>query len=241
MTADILTAPCSKAALIAAPPREPHHWPLYWASEVAPYLGARVAEIGAGTTPVAVHLNRDTKCWTCVEPDQRLARRLSPRAARGEFGPRCTVMNGWVVDLPQSEPFDTILYANTLEHIPADRAELAAAAKRLRRGGHLIVLSEAHPFLYSSHDADTGRVRRYTRRGLLRIEPPGFQPIALRYLDAAGYAAAIAESCLPTDTTPTPKRLAFWDEKLVPLSRRIDRLTGHRFGKSLLAVWRRIV
>jgi SAM-dependent methyltransferase len=237
MTADILVAPQSDVALVA----EPHHWPLYWANEIAPYLGKRVAEIGAGTTPAAIHLNRDAADWLCVEPDRRVARRLSHRAQRGEFGPHCRVLNGWVVDLPATDPFDTILYVNTLEHIPADRAELAAAAKRVRRGGRLIVLSEAHPFLYSSHDAAIGHVRRYTRRMLLAIEPPGFQVTAMKYLDAAGYAAAIADCFLPTDATPSSKRMTFWDEKLVPLSRHLDRLTGHRFGQSLLTVWRRVV
>jgi hypothetical protein len=247
MTADILVVPRHDGALGT----EPRYWPLYWASEIAPYLGKRVAEIGAGTTPAAIPLNRDGESerdaerdaasWLCVEPDRHVARHLSYRAQRGELGPHCSVLNGWVVDLPVTEPFDTVLYINTLEHIPADRAELAAAAKRVRRGGHLIVLSEAHPFLYSPHDGAIGHVRRYTRRMMLAIEPPGFQVAALKYLDAAGYAAAIADCFLPTDTTPSPKRVAFWDEKLVPLSRRIDRLTGHRFGRSLLAVWRRVV
>ncbi|HVA13335.1 MAG TPA: hypothetical protein VNF99_08805 [Stellaceae bacterium] len=237
MTADILAAPRGDVARAAAA----RNWPLYWASEIAPYLGPRIAEIGAGETPAALHLHDAAEGWTCVEPDQRVARRIASRARRGELGRRCAVLNGWVVDLPKAEAYDTILYINALERIPADRAELEAAGRRLRRGGHLVVLGEAHPFLYSAHDAATGRVRRYTRRSLLAIEPPGFQPVAIKYLDSAGFLAATAACFLPTAGTPNPRRIAFWDAALVPLSRRLDRLSGYRLGKSLLGVWRRIV
>jgi SAM-dependent methyltransferase len=239
MTADILIAP--RSTRVAEPTAAPQNWPLYWASAVTPYIGRRVVEIGAGASPAAQHLNRNAESWICVEPDRRVARELAARARRGAFGPRCAVLNGWVVDLPPAKSCDTILYINTLEHIPADRAELEAAGKRLRRGGHLIVLSEAHPLLYSTHDAAVGRVRRYTRRSLIAIEPAGFHLAACSYLDSAGLLAAMAECCVPMNPTPSPQRIAFHDAALVPLSRRLDRLIGYRFGLSLLAVWRRVV
>lgn len=38
---------------------------------------------------------------------------------------------------------------------------------------------------------------------------------------------------------PSKRQIAVWDKLLVPVSRVLDRITGYRFGKSVVAVWRK--
>jgi hypothetical protein len=133
------------------------------------------------------------------------------------------------------------MYIDVLEHIEDDAGEIAAAAARLRLGGHLIVLSPAHPWLFSPFDAAIGHWRRYTRKGLRSLGPAGCGLVRLRMLDAVGLLASAANRLLLRSAMPTAGQIALWDRGMVPVSRVIDPVLGHRVGKSVLAVWRREV
>ncbi len=218
---------------------EAENWKNYWASEVMPFIGPRVAEIGAGIGTNTQLLNRKAERWTCVEPDQAMARRLKWRSRANELGPNCEIVNGWVVDLPRKPEYDTALYIDVLEHIPTDRLELSEAARRVVPGGYIVVLSPAHQWLYSPFDAAIGHVRRYARDTLGACRPDDFKLVSMKYLDSVGVMASLANRCFLRSAEPTPKQIQFWDKKLVPVSRALDKLTGHRLGKSILAVWQK--
>ncbi len=115
------------------------------------------------------------------------------------------------------------------------------AGERIVPGGRLIVLSPAHPWLYSAFDAAVGHVRRYTRASLEAAAPAGWTCERLDHLDAAGLLASASNRLLLRRSLPTPSQLAFWDGVLVRVSRRIDARLGYRLGKSVLAVWRKPV
>jgi SAM-dependent methyltransferase len=215
------------------------NWKSYWASKIKPYLGPRVAEIGAGIGTNTQLLNHRATRWLCVEPDQQMARRIKWRLRAGELGPNCDVLNGRIVDLPRKAAFDTILYIDVLEHIAKDRLELSEAGQRIVRGGYLVVLSPAHQWLYSPFDAAIGHVRRYARDTLGVCRPEGFRLVSMQYLDSVGVMASLANRCLLRSAEPTPSQIQLWDKKLVPMSRLLDRLTGYHLGKSILAVWQR--
>jgi hypothetical protein len=57
-------------------------------------------------------------------------------------------------------------------------------------------------------------------------------------LDCAGFFASLANRLLLSKALPSPRQIAVWDRFLVPLSRRFDVLLGHRFGKTVVAIWR---
>ncbi len=126
-----------------------------------------------------------------------------------------------------------------LEHIADDAAELAAAANHLAPGGHLVVLGPAHQFLFSAFDEAIGHYRRYNSRSLAALTPIGCTLQHCCMLDAAGFFASLANAALLRAAAPSPRQIRLWDGVLVPISRVLDRVTAHRFGKTVVVVWRR--
>jgi hypothetical protein len=56
-------------------------------------------------------------------------------------------------------------------------------------------------------------------------------------LDSVGFFASLANRFMLAATMPSPRQIAFWDKALIPVSRVLDKVTGHKFGKSMVAVW----
>ena len=214
------------------------NWKRYLARQLQPFIHGHVLEVGAGIgattsalwTPVASQ-------WTALEPDSGLADQMRDRFQVLELD--VAVRVGTVADLQASDCFDTILYVDVLEHIEADAAELAAAARHLAPGGHLVVLSPAHQWLYSPFDGAVGHVRRYNSTQLASVGPSSLALTRLRYLDAVGLTASAANRYLLRHSTVTPSQIAVWDRLMVPISRVLDRCVAFRIGKSVLAVWHR--
>ncbi len=113
------------------------------------------------------------------------------------------------------------------------------ASRVLKPGGHLIVLSPAHPWLYTPFDKAIGHFRRYSRDTLLAVAPPALRLTSIHYLDSMGMLASLANKLFLKSATPTLGQIRFWDRVMVPCSKVLDVLTAHRFGKSLLAIWQR--
>ncbi|MGH7268645.1 MAG: class I SAM-dependent methyltransferase [Candidatus Rokuibacteriota bacterium] len=196
-------------------------------------------EVGAGVGATTAALcDGSQRRWVCLEPDLDMAARLERAVARGELPACCRVATGTLADLPPTARFDAVVYVDVLEHIAADRDELARAGGHLRAGGALVVLAPAHPWLYSPFDAAIGHHRRYTRRALARIAPPGLEPLVLRYLDSVGLLASAGNRLLLRRAMPSERDIAVWDGWMVPLSRRLDPLLRFAVGKSVLGVWR---
>lgn len=230
--------PGAELELFAAATR----WKRYLRAQIGPYLRGDVLEVGAGiggTTDVL--LAGTAQSWTCLEPDAdlhtQLARALPGYAARE--GVATQAVRGIVADLPAVAAFDCMLYVDVLEHIEEDRAELAGAAARTRAGGTIVVMSPAHQSLYSPFDEHVGHCRRYDRQRLLDIAPPGTQVERVRYLDAVGLLASLANRWLLRASLPTAGQIETWDKLLVPCSRILDPLLAYRAGKSVLAVYRK--
>lgn len=220
-------------------------WKGYVRRQVAPYLGRTVLEVGAGhggtTRVLAAAAPADIERWVGLEPDAELAGRLAGAVAAGELPGFCAARVGTLEALPESERFDTLLYMDVLEHIEDDRAEMARAAARLRPGGHVVVLSPAHPWLFTPFDQAIGHYRRYTARTLREAVPAacGLSLVRLRYLDSVGMLASLGNRLVLRSAMPNPRQIAVWDRLMVPGSKVLDRLTGYAVGKSVLGVWRR--
>lgn len=213
------------------------NWKAYLRDTMRPYIVGDVLEVGAGigATMAALREGRE-RSWTCLEPDAGMAEQLRRKVASAERPTR--VIAGTLDDLPAAPDYDAVLYVDVLEHIEDDAGELRRAAARLRPGGHLIVLSPAHQFLYTPFDRRIGHFRRYDKRGLRSIAPAGLQPAAMQYLDAVGMLLSGANRLILQSDMPTLAQVLTWDRWFVPISRRLDPLLGGRVGKSILAVWR---
>ena len=216
------------------------HWKTYLGKILAPHVRGRVLEVGAGigsNTPF-LYAPGVTE-WVSLEPDAALSARISSRISQGGLPKSCHVLTGDLAAIEAAPAYDTILYIDVLEHIADDRAELAAAALRLRPNGRLVVLAPAHQFLFSPFDAAIGHHRRYGAAALRRLGPPGCRMTACRMLDSVGFFASLANRVLLRSAAPSPKQIAFWDGVLVPMSRLVDPCIFYGFGKSILAVWTR--
>jgi SAM-dependent methyltransferase len=210
------------------------NWKAYVHSQLRPYAYGDVLEVGAGIgSNTQIYFDGSQNTWVCLEPDRSLADRI-PR--HGLLG-RCKVIAGTLPDVPDNHRFDLILYIDVLEHIEDDAGELAMAAALLKPGGRIVVLSPAHQWLYTAFDRAVGHFRRYTTKALAAIGPPHAELRVLRYLDAIGVAASLANRALLRSATPNVSQIRLWDRLMVPVSKYIDPLFGYRLGKSVLAIW----
>jgi hypothetical protein len=207
------------------------NWKAYWRSVLAPFVHGAVLEAGAGigaNTRLLRELPHSR--WTALEPDAALSAQIEGADE---------VLGGTLDQLLAERRFDTILYIDVLEHIEDDRAELRHAAAHLNDGGHVIVLSPAHSFLFTPFDSAIGHFRRYTRESLRQAAPTELILRKLVYLDSAGMLASLGNRLLLRRSMPTENQILTWDRLLVPLSRALDPIFAGRVGKSVLGVWSR--
>ena len=214
------------------------NWKRYLADQIRPFLGRDVLEVGAGLGETALAVCSSAQArWVLLEPDPDLAASARARLASAGLPADWQVRPGTTLSLGARELFDSVLYVDVLEHIEHDGPELERAIRHLHPQGHLVVLAPAHQWLFTAFDARIGHFRRYTRRSLIGAGPPGATLVRVRYLDAVGMCASLANRLLLRQAMPTQDQIAVWDRCLVPASRVLDPLLGYRVGKSILAVW----
>lgn len=216
------------------------NWKAYLAQQIRPYLGDDVLEVGAGLGATAAALcSSAQRTWTALEPDAGLAAKARNALSNGGLPAVWRIRVGDLGALTPEERFDSVLYVDVLEHIERDAEQLLWASRHLRDGGHLVVLSPAHQWLYSPFDRAIGHWRRYTLNSLLALSPPHLVSVRGRYLDSLGLAASLANKVLLRQRLPTPSQVRLWDRAMIPLSRLIDACLSFRVGKSVLVIWQR--
>jgi 2-polyprenyl-3-methyl-5-hydroxy-6-metoxy-1,4-benzoquinol methylase len=214
------------------------NWKRYWARYVKRHLGKRVLEVGAGIGSNTPFLIEQTSEWICLEPDPKFASILVERQRAGPSA-RAQKISGLITDLLRVPDFDSIIYIDVLEHIKDDAVELAEAAARLRPNGTLIVLGPANSWLFSNFDTAIGHYRRYSSPDMRAITPSELELIGLRHLDSVGTLASLANKLFLNFDTPTLLQILVWDRLMIPISRILDPLLAYKFGRSIMAIWRR--
>jgi hypothetical protein len=216
------------------------NWKAYFGSTLARFIRGDVLEVGAGIGQTTRHLcDGRQRSWTCLEPDPALAERLSADPGVRGLHPSPVVRVGTTDSLDDGSKYDAILYIDVLELLEHDREELERASALLMRGGVLIVLSPAFGFLFSDFDRSVGHFRRYTTRSLAAVMPSGLEKRRLHYLDSVGFLASLGNRMLLRQSMPSRAQIAFWDGRMVPLSRFADPLVGRVFGRSVVGVYER--
>jgi SAM-dependent methyltransferase len=214
------------------------NWKAYYAKRLRPYISGDVLEVGAGVGGTSRFLCRDgQRSWTCLEPDPQLATRLDAVLSASPLPAPTRVVCGTLDDLKPDDLFDTLLYIDVLEHIEDDRSELVRSAARVRPGGHVIVLSPAHQWLFSPFDKAIGHYRRYTARVLARTAPSELHLVRAFYLDSVGMLMSLANRALLRAQYPTLSQIRMWDSLMIPVSRLLDPVLRYRAGKTIVAVW----
>jgi SAM-dependent methyltransferase len=217
-----------------------NNWKAYVKAEISGFITGEVLEVGAGigATTVALH-DGTARRWFCLEPDATLAARLQTSINNSGRAPTTRIVIGSIRAFIKVPCFDCVLYVDVLEHIEDDRAQIHDAAELIRPGGYIIVLAPAHQWLFSEFDKSIGHLRRYRKAMLRSLIPPGWVEKRLSYLDSIGVLLSLGNALALRQAMPTTSQIAIWDRLCVPLSRRMDRLTGGMIGKSILAVWRK--
>jgi SAM-dependent methyltransferase len=216
-------------------------WKTYWSGKIRPHIGRTVLEVGAGfgsNTPLLY--SPSCQQWVCLEPDAALVARIPDQLAEYPWSAKIETRVGVLNDLPADGSFDTLLYIDVLEHIEKDADEMQAALGRLRPGGKIIVLSPAHPWLFTEFDREIGHYRRYTKSSLRAVTPQGARLTELYYLDAVGLLASTANKLLLHQSLPTAGQIQFWDRWLVTNSLWVDPILGFSLGKTVVGVWTKV-
>lgn len=214
------------------------NWKSYWSRIIRPFVQGSVLDVGCGFGTNASHvLNDKVTGYTFLEPDADLLQQVAQRVTVPAHLPQRSI-HGTTADL-RGEYFDTLLYIDVLEHIEDADRELHRAFDLLTSGGHLVILVPAFQFLYSPFDKAIGHFRRYTERMLRSQAPAALTEIRMRYLDSAGLFLSLGNRLLLRQAAPTASQIAFWDKRIIPVSRFTDRFVGHGFGRSLIAVYRK--
>ncbi len=214
------------------------NWKSYWSRVIQPFVRGDVLEVGAGLGANTAFLKpQSMRSWTCLEPDPKLAARLTAALRSQTETQHCEIVVGTTRSFEPVAQFDTLLYIDVLEHIREDYEELQYASRLLRPGGCVIVLSPAHQWLYTEFDKSIGHERRYTRRTLSRCTPEGCREQSVFYLDSCGMLASLGNRLFLRQANPTLNQINFWNHFLVPTSSVLDRLIGYALGKSVVAIW----
>lgn len=130
---------------------------------------------------------------------------------------------------------------NVFEHISNDAASAAQVWQKLRPGGVVLIYVPAFKCLWSSLDDQVKHCRRYTKRSLRQlVEQAGFSVEELRYADVLGFLAALVFRGLHLSAdTITPRSIKFYDRWVFRLSRLLDKLFHHFFGKNVYVIARK--
>lgn len=217
------------------------NWKNYWAKQINPYIGESVLEIGAGLGATARVLNSKAyKKWVAIEPDKNLCALNLQLNLNAKSGKYLDIRNTTSIGIGEHEKFDTILYIDVLEHIEDDTGEIERVSNNLITGGRIIVLAPAHNFLFSKFDESVGHFRRYDKKTLLQIMPPGFILNKLNYLDSVGLLASLGNKFLLKSGNPTKNQILLWDRFMVRLSYFFDPIIGFSLGKSIVFIIQKV-
>jgi len=149
---------------------------LWMGRTLAPYVGERVLEIGAGIgTLTGQFIPREFYLASDINPSY-----ISYLRSYSIGKPYLRVRHidaGVPGDFAGlEEQFDTVLMINVLEHVPNERMTLGNVWSSLMPGGRAVILVPQHPALYGSLDRALDHRERYTRKSLQEgLEKAGFR------------------------------------------------------------------
>jgi len=208
--------------------------------ELAPDIGGRVLEVGAGLGLITEQLLERGKTVTALEPDPGLFTALSSKV----FASPVELMNITVPDALATGwsplKYDTALYVNVLEHIQDDVDELRRLKSLISPGGAVVVFVPATPSLYGTMDWMSAHFRRYRLAELETVaRTAGYRVVECRHFDPVGKLPYWLMYRLLRRTTLGGGAVGLYDKVIIPLSARIPRSIIRRTGgKNLILVAR---
>ncbi len=206
----------------------------YCMSFVKKFIQGEVLEVGAGCGSFTRDYFNSNLNITLTETDQKNYEDLKKFFYKKN---NVTISNNKIFDIDKK--FDTILYLHVLEHIEEDRKELESAYEKLKKGGRLIIMVPKHQKLYSNFDKAIGHFRRYEldffEKNLINLERK-----LLISLDSVGYILYFLNKIFfKNETFPSYLKIFIWDKIFTPFTILLDFFTNYRFGKCIVAVYKK--
>ena len=211
------------------------NWRKYQFENILKYINSSVLEVGPGTgNSVQYYKNRASQI-TLLETNKNLANSLKSKFDEDK---KIIVLNSDIHI--QEKTFDTIMYMDVLEHIEDDKKEVNKALKHLNSGGNLIFFVPAYQFLYSDFDKSIGHIKRYNKQFFLSFkENENISIVELKYFDSIGFFFAVLNKLFNKNKKESiGLGVKIWD-KLMFLSRIMDLIFLHKFGKSLFCIMKK--
>ena len=207
-------------------------------SRIAPYLGRRVCEVGAGIGNMSsLMAEAGLELLVLTDPDPTYREILQSRFASSPevVVDRITLPDHSAGDRFQPYQLDTVVALNVIEHIADDVEALSSMAAMLRPGGRAVVLVPAFQKLFGSLDQELGHVRRYTRADLSqRMSEAGFRVERTFYFNVVGMIGWWVNARLRKVPRIPTEQLGYFDS-LVPILR-LEDLVPLPFGQSVIAI-----
>jgi SAM-dependent methyltransferase len=203
--------------------RNYNRWLITQVSSAKPPGAQTIVDLGAGRGTFAEALRLLGVDVDCVEPDP------GNQAVLRDSGLRVRT------SMDEHEPgsCDYVYTLNVLEHVPNDEALIRSVFSRLRSGGHFFVFVPAFPILWSSLDDHVEHQRRYRRAPMIAmLRRTGFIVDRARYADCLGFFAALLFG-RTRGVEISARSVWIYDRLLFPVSKFLDPILGHFFGKNL--------
>ena len=214
---------------------EAYNFRTYQFNLIKDFIKGKTAEVGPGTGDNISYYYNKTDSLYLFEPSKTVFDILKKNTSKYE---KIKFFN--TNFLNHEHKFDTIIYLDVLEHIYEDKKEFYNAFNKLNLGGHLIINVPAFNFLYSKFDKDFGHFKRYSKKDFnIFIKELSPQFTKLFYYDSIGFILILLSRVFfrsaHSDYSNIGKKVSIWN-KLIPISKIIDKITFYKFGKSLLCV-----
>ncbi len=130
--------------------------------------------------------------------------------------------------------FDSIVAINVLEHVEKDEFALRQLYRMLKDKGTLTLLVPCHGFLYNVIDKNVGHFRRYTKSDLeAKTRKTEFTMDRMFYFNVLGILGWYLNGNLFKSSQVSGTGLKVMDV-LVPILKRMERITGRRAGLSII-------
>ena len=210
-------------------------WILYIVFKIRKFLKDDMLEVGAGCGSFTKAYMKNFQSITLTDADAGSYNLLKKNFINEK---KITVLSSLTKDI--NKKFNTILYFNVLEHVKEDKLEIRNALEKLNNGGHLIILVPAHQKIYSKLDKAVGHYKRYDINFFKENKFENSEIVKLHFLDFFGYSLYhLNKIFFKEETYPTELKIFIWDKIFTPLTTIADFLTGYKFGKNILCIYKK--
>tara|TARA_B110000211_G_scaffold233693_1_gene300635 strand:- start:2595 stop:3284 length:690 start_codon:yes stop_codon:yes gene_type:complete len=200
------------------------------------YMKGSVLEVGAGCGSFTRnYINSEISSITLTEVDNKNILDLREKFKSNQ---KIKITKDNIYSINQK--FDVIVYLHVLEHIKNDEEEIKEAAKKLNKDGTLIIMVPAHQKIFSNLDSAVGHFRRY-EMDFFNKKFDHLEISSAKFLDSMGYFLYYLNKLFfKKEVYPSKLKIFIWDKIFTPISAVADFILRYKFGKCILAVYKKL-